>query len=105
MRFSERHGYTPVRTALQHESMDRELRVDLWNLILNIYEDRIRNVRRGTSPFLRDLWASFLRRPLDELLGSDQIESTLKELLMEGSWYSVYDLVEYLVGAVESSEP
>lgn len=33
MRFSERHGHSPTPTVVQIESLDRDLRVSLWNVV------------------------------------------------------------------------
>jgi hypothetical protein len=85
--------------------MDDALRVDLWNLILDVYADLKEESRWGdASPFLQDLWANFLRRPLDERQNFDRIRETLKQAVLKGPWYSVYDLVEYLASEVEARQ-
>ncbi|MGY1640051.1 AbiJ-NTD4 domain-containing protein [Geodermatophilus sp. SYSU D00703] len=102
MRFSERHGYTKVRTALQHESLDEALRLDLWNYILGLYEGLTKKVEWPQhAPFLTRLWADFLRRPLDEITYKERIQEYVKAVVLRGEWFQVYDFIEFLADEVE----
>src|SRR4051812_19058054 len=100
MRFSERYGYIDVRTALQHESMDDGLRVELWNEVLGIFGQWTEpyDGRAGNSPFVVHLWTDFFRRPLDELPLNAFVQGALKDVVMRGEWFRVYDLLEYFAG-------
>lgn len=105
MRFSERYGYREIRTALQHESMDDGLRVDLWNQVLGIFGAWTERYggHAGNSPFAVHLWTDFLRRPLDELPNMALIQSALKDVVLRGEWFRVYDLLEYFAEQSEAA--
>jgi AbiJ N-terminal domain 4 len=73
MIFSERYGYKPVKTAIQKDSMDQDLRNSLWNVLKTYYWDSIRetpyssqiHLSRHGNEHLRVLcqtvWIAFLR--------------------------------------------
>jgi hypothetical protein len=105
MRFSERHGYSRVRAAIQFESMDNDLRVDLWNYSLQISTSLIGEAGHAQqSTFCRDLQATFFKRPIDELGYVPGVQLRLKEWILETSWHRVYDLLEFLVEEVHDLE-
>ncbi len=69
-RFSQRIGKSPIKTVLQTDSMDDDLRVGLWNTYQQFfaakYEDRTIS-DTGFLGFYKVLWRDFLKLPLDEL--------------------------------------
>jgi hypothetical protein len=101
MKFSERYGYTEVRTLIQHESMDIELRTDLWNTTRAVFKAVTVDAVGYTeySLYVRTIWEEHWRLPSDEIpVSINNFESFLKNTVMSGKWFQVYDLIEYLVG-------
>jgi hypothetical protein len=111
MKFSQRHGYTPVKNAVQLESIDEELRNVLWSLLQIHYwdtvhwNDEILNRRRLLSNignesmhlFCRRLWLHFFKKPLDTLLHDfDDVHARLRKFFFEAKWYEVYDFIEFV---------
>ena len=102
MRFSQRHGYTPVRNAVQFESMDGDLRTSLWNvtyqLLGNPRSDRQRMPDSLFAKMYADLWANFFKLPLDEFDPRylDRLLSRLKSLFFHDLWHKVYDVLEFV---------
>jgi len=111
MKFSQRHGYTPVKNTIQLESMDGELRNALWSVLTLHYwdsvywNDEILNRRRllsniGNEAMLalcQRLWLHFFKKPLDTLPHDfDEVNSRLRKFFFESKWYEVYDFIEFV---------
>ena len=97
MLFSERHGYTPVKQAIQIESMDDDLRISLWNVLMTVvWED----TRVGVVADLgRLLWTDVLSETVDDLPYSvNDIRDDLKEFYFEeAEWHGIYSILEFIV--------
>jgi hypothetical protein len=104
MRFSERHGYKPVREAIQIDSMSDDLRNSLWSLLqIHVWGDA--NGPRGDFQYQSDrfqrlcysLWFSYFRKPIDTLPDYVfQIIQTVRQYFFSCEWYEVYDVVEFI---------
>lgn len=111
MRFSQRIGKQPIKTVMQTETMDEDLRNSLWNKLLEsylggIYRINIRNPKdRHITGFLKVIWADFFKFPIDDLpISGDDIHGSLKNrFFREAQWYEVYDFVEFVPRIVLSS--
>ncbi|MFI6573952.1 AbiJ-NTD4 domain-containing protein [Nocardia fluminea] len=96
MRFSERLGLVPVRSVVQIESMDDELRTQLWNMTYAYYfEQRIRVMGEDFREFQR-VWVRLMGMDLDHFSGQ-RMPERIKAWIKNGEWYQVYDLLEELV--------
>jgi hypothetical protein len=111
MRFSQRHGYTPVKNAIQLESIDNDLRNALWSVLTLHYWDTVQwnsarlNQHRFLSNignermqvFCQRLWLYFFKRALDTLPDDwDDVYSRLRKFFFEAKWYEVYDFIEFV---------
>jgi len=81
MKFSQRHGYTPIKNAIQLETIDDALRNARWSVLQLHYWDTIRSdndimgPRFGLSNYgnenlrllCQKLWLNFHKLPLDTL--------------------------------------
>jgi hypothetical protein len=103
LRFSQRIGKTSIKTVLQIDSMDHDLRNSLWNMLMESYLGGLSgiNVRQHgyevLCRYLTVLWADFFKWAIDELpsRGRD-IHVELKNWFFQAEWYKVYDLVEFV---------
>lgn len=104
MRFSQRRGIIPVKSEIQIESMDTDLRNSLWNAIYMYYWGRI-NVTRLSSldsnllTLFSVIWKDYFKIPLDSLYSYDQCNMSLqriKKYFFECHWYEVYDFIEFI---------
>jgi hypothetical protein len=103
MRFSERNGYKPIKTVIQHEYMDNDLRGRLWSLLYSYMEEYIENGYARLSndinlPFLhfiRIIWDKYFKFPIDSIdLYVDDVVKRLRDIFFNSEWYLPYDFIE-----------
>lgn len=94
-------GFKPAKVNIQLDSMDKELRVGLWNIYY------VAVIRRGepsshyeeTSPlqsFYIRLWAHHLKQPIDTMPDAyRRLAVTVKNYFNDCEWHEVYDLIEF----------
>jgi hypothetical protein len=97
--------YSKVRSALQLESIDEDLRNRLWNAICKFCFWDASNPAHVfgvesyavTYGFLRVVWDGFLRRPTDEIpVLWNRAYPSLKSEFNTLPWYKVYDFLEFV---------
>ena len=115
MKFSERYGRVPVRSALQIDGIDDGLRNRLWNLVCVSFFDfdsapPYTHLNANYLPNQKDayfifkrLWHDYFKKTTDSI-GVSYIKAleTLKQYFKECAWYEVYDLLEFLADASPS---
>jgi hypothetical protein len=104
MRFSERHGYKPVREEIQIDSMSEDLRNSLWSVLqVSVWGDA--KGSRGELEYQSDrfqtlcysLWFNYFKKPIDTLPNYVfQIIQTVRQYFFSCDWYEVYDVVEFI---------
>jgi hypothetical protein len=97
MRFSQRMNITPIKTELQIESMDDDLRNGLWNcfdlLFIPLFE-----IAEAGNIFFNQLFMDHLKLPLDTIpRESYKRAQILREWFFKWAWYDVYDFIEFTV--------
>jgi len=106
MRFSERMGLKPVKTALQRDSMDEELRNGIWNALEPFCWAREASSMPGArllssgqtrgDCFFYLLWRDFYKRPADAMpAGPAQRIQTVRKSFFGMEWHEVYDFLEF----------
>ena len=102
MLFSQRKGFKPVKSVIQTDSMDDDLRNSLWNALTLNYWDNIKRNSITYYPlmkhFIKKLWVNHFKQPLDTL--SDYWSDIYKEIrnrFYSYRWYEVYDFIEFTV--------
>lgn len=101
MKFSQRIGKTQIKTQLQIESMDQELKNSLWSVcqmfFLNTIKSKYRISESLFDRFFKSLWFNFFKLPLDNL---DDISlntyERIRKWFFEWEWYKVYDFIEFV---------
>ncbi len=84
MKFSEKYGFTPVRSVLQTNSMDDGLRNRLWNLIRATYFPTAPKYWAHLSSYpdaegtFRTIWHNHFKKTIDSIHPS--YEDALQEL-------------------------
>jgi hypothetical protein len=100
MKFSERYGYKSVKEKLQIDSIDKELRNTLWNLLTEYYWDEVTHsffARSLEEPLLKLLWKDFLKEPIDDMSEfTSAAVSQIKDYYYQFNWYEVYDFIEFI---------
>jgi len=99
--FSQRKGIKPVKSVVQVDSMDTELRNGLWNALTIFYWNQVEGQwisdYRNIGILLKRLWHSYFKRPIDTL--RDYWPDTYKEIreyFFNCEWYEVYDFIEFV---------
>jgi len=99
--FSQRKGLKPVKTIIQVDSMDDDLRNGLWNAVTIFFWGQVggRWIHHYEEVFilLRKIWSDYFKKPLDTL--DDYWEHTYKrirEYFFSAEWYEVYDFIEFI---------
>lgn len=106
MRFSQRIGIRPVKTVLQVESIDEDLRNRLWNVLLEHFFDRLDDGREESEKeeICKIIWSEFFKKPIDDIptsIYSDGISTAgfirfVRDYFFQSQWYDIYDLIEYV---------
>lgn len=108
-KFSDRYGYTSAEKAFQREALSNEIRVALWNALKIFLWDKwsyhehesVGNTAR-VNVLVKRIWVNHLNRDLDSLpvfqtdYGNSGAYDQLKLLFFRGSWFEVFNFLEYL---------
>jgi hypothetical protein len=112
--FSQRKGIRPVRKAIQSESIDSELRNQLWSAIkLSIWDqwsprDRFSGYQsdegRCVEGMVQGIWLHYFKLPADTVPGFQSgIPKSAYEFIRDrffgDEWWGVYDFLEFLIKA------
>lgn len=99
--FSQRKGIKPVKSIIQVDDMDENLRNGLWNALTIFFWERVKGFRihedREVSILFRKIWVGYFKRPLDTL--DDYWEHTYEQIrkyFFSSQWYEVYDFIEFV---------
>ena len=99
--FSQRKGIKPVKSVMQVDSMDTELRNGLWNALTIFYWNQVKYHRiseyKSIDILLKRLWHNYFKKPIDTLRDywPDTYEE-IREYFFNCKWYEVYDFIEFV---------
>jgi AbiJ N-terminal domain 4 len=93
--FSQRTGLKPVKSLIQVNSMDEDLRNALWNdVTLQIWYSTSTN---AIDDFLRTIWMHYFKRLIDLVPGTtNELKKEVKGSFFQFKWYEVYDFIEFV---------
>ena len=107
MKFSERIGKTQIKTGIQLEAMDDDLKIALWNIYDLFYLHDLKHSQTlydtGFVSLYNNLWHNFFKKPLDTIpnINSTLIEE-IRHWFFNCQWFEVYDFIEH-IAKIESS--
>lgn len=116
--FSHRYGFKPIKSVIQTESIDDELRTGLWNALTTFYWDKAISTLTGTlrrgyflsqNPTLKKLmmklWKDYFIRPTDTLSNNwQEVYAQLREDFFDFEWYEVYDFIQFVAESYTPSQ-
>ena len=108
--FSQREGVKSIRTTLQIDSMDADLRNSLWNVLYDYYFILIKNRKyrimdNDTKQLLEKLWRNHFKRHIDDLRDSLYYPySDIKRYFLNCEWYEVYDFIEFVINNYDDED-
>lgn len=103
MLFSQRRGLRPVRSVIQVDDMDDDLRIGLWNALTACYWEQIEvpplplNQHMQMYALFIKLWFEYFKQPVDTMPHRccDAV-SEIRNYFFSCEWYEVYDFVEFV---------
>lgn len=101
--FSQRKGLKPVKSIVQKDSMDDDLRLALWNVVYDchfkIYDGMSAHYHEPNTSDYRGFWSNYIKKPLDEL-PKDGVSffTFIKRHFFSIKWNEVYDFIEAFTG-------
>jgi len=109
LRFSQRFGKAPIKSQIQTDTMDEDLRNGLWNAFCVFYLEPIREhvtYQIGSQDdfrssryydFFQLLWQWFFKKPIDTLSPSYRtVHKGTKEWFFKCTPYRVLDFIEFV---------
>lgn len=104
MRFSQRKGFKPIKSVLQVDGVDMDLRNSLWNTIdagfwkcFGSYYDHSGSTADEVRALVRGMWADYFKAPTDLLSPKwSEVYLGLRKHYFSCEWYEVYDFIEYI---------
>lgn len=109
MRFSQRIGKRPVKTVLQVESIDDDLRNRLWNTVLEDFFNKLNNYASNYKESQKGnicklIWKEFYKFPIDEIpsySNSDKVCVSgfidyIRKWFYKAEWVDIYDFIEFV---------
>jgi hypothetical protein len=101
--FSQRKGLKSVKSILQVDSMDEDLRNGLWNALEVFYWGKASRLAyrvsdlRGLDLLLHFIWRDFFKKPVDEIPELWlRARTILRNWFFDSPWNEVYDFIEFL---------
>ncbi len=107
MRFSQKIGRTPVKTLLQIESIDEDLKNRIWNILLDDFFKKLPDYSSSGDSEMAQLckyiWVDFFANPIDTIPSYDTgtvytkgFIKVFREWYYKAEWYEIYDLLELI---------
>lgn len=104
--FSERHGYTEMRSLIQRADLDSETRTQIWNVLTAVREQYATYLSTNTSQknATQQLWVWYFKGARDEFPGEARVWGKCKQHILTEPWTDVFDLLEAFVSYMKSTE-
>ncbi len=107
--FSQRKGLKPLKSVMQTDSIDGELRNGLWNTLFVCYWDRAKSdslrLEQEMQLYCSLLWHTYFKRPLDELVDSwPRVHHEIRTYFFSCDWNEVYDFIEFTAESYPNAE-
>lgn len=94
--FSQKMGKTPIKTEIQKDDIDLDLKRRLWNVIYIEILDR-EPTEMSNYPFYRELWIDFYGEEIDKKprYNSDFLEYVKQRFFSDNAFKQVYDFIDF----------
>lgn len=105
MLFSQRKGLKPIKSIIQIEALDKDLRNGLWSAV-TVWRNH-HNASASFEPFvelMKDFWLVYFKNSLDTLQEASYVFQQLRTIFFDGEWYNCYDILEFIVGKYPANE-
>jgi hypothetical protein len=102
VRFSERMGINRPKVTVQIDAMDNDLRIGLWNALLEVFWDNLSsNDHVSYHPhvyaLVKSIWRDFYKESLDAVPGRwYETKEHILGKFQSGNWWWVYEFIEFV---------
>ncbi|WPR76024.1 AbiJ-NTD4 domain-containing protein [Algoriphagus sp. NG3] len=108
MRFSERIGKKQIKSEIQIDSMDSELRIGIWNVFYLYIIKPLEKENYITESVFKNLvnrvWFSFFKEAMDQIpIYTGDIAIILKERFFSWDYLGVYDFIDFIASHKDPS--
>jgi hypothetical protein len=94
-------GFKPVRTVIQKDSMDEDLRTALWNDFFNcLWKKFPGTTAYSVYSYITDMWTSYFRKAVDEVPDLGVFLLHIRKYFFECAWHEVYNFLEVTVNII-----
>ncbi len=102
--FSQRRGFKPIKSVMQVDSMDSELRNGLWNALTLYYWEQVElnwiSYYKKIDILFKRLWQDYFKKPIDTLKDYwPQTYQEIRKYFFSCKWYEVYDFIEFIANS------
>ncbi|MET3675259.1 MULTISPECIES: AbiJ-NTD4 domain-containing protein [unclassified Pseudomonas] len=112
MDFSQRMGLAPAIKVAQVDSIDRDLKNSLWNVVISLRFGRFRHpaghdkvAGSNLSWFATQIYSEFYKAPLDTIpYRWTEFKKVLRESFFKLDWHRLYSFVEFIVTSAPEEE-
>lgn len=95
MFFSQRKGFTPVKSVLQIDGVDNELRTSLWNLLHSFYFKDVGT--HEVDQLCRSIWMFYFKKAVDHMpYNKNKVHEEIRGHFFTCHWYKIYDFLEFI---------
>ncbi|MEW6200758.1 MAG: AbiJ-NTD4 domain-containing protein [bacterium] len=109
--FSHRKGLKPIKSVMQVDSIDNDLKNSLWNALEICYWKSVKghDIDYFENKKIRELliiiWIHYFKKTLDTLESYwPATYKVLKEYFFSCKWYEVYDFIEFVAETYPNEE-
>jgi len=110
--FSQRTGLKPVKSVIQSDSIDSDLRNGLWNILYDYYwsiseMDVALFYHPKLQSLCKSIWMDFFKKPTDTIGTRYYWEVTYKILRVffyKCKWNEIYDFIEFIANNYSDEE-
>jgi hypothetical protein len=102
MKFSERIGKREIKVEIQIDSIDKELKNGLWNVISLFFVEPMCRSNWINESIYKDvvslLWFSYFKEPIDEIPAhTDTIKVQLRKRFFSWDYLEIYDFIDFMI--------
>lgn len=108
MLFSQRYGFQEIKSLIQTDSMDEDLKNGLWNAfyISFLYDAKVNTYGSIESykheTLTRAIYLNYFKFPVDEIpYRWSNIVEKIKSYFYSTEWFNVYDFIEFSVNQLD----
>lgn len=105
MLFSQRKGLKPIKSIIQIDALDEELRNALWSAV-TVWRSH-HSSGPASAPYallMKEFWLFYFKKPLDAFPDANSVFSHLRKIFFDGEWYECYDILEFIISKYPVNE-